>query len=50
MAHEELSGLTVVHWSVPDPVPAGDPESFDAALANLADRVRRLAPYLAAIS
>ena len=26
-----------VHWSIPDPVPAGDPGSFDAALAQLAD-------------
>jgi len=46
-AHEELGGLAVVHWSVPDPVPAGDPASFDATLAELADRVRLLAPRLA---
>ena len=50
LAHEELGELAVVHWSVPDPVPAGDPGSFDAALADLADRVTRLAPRLAAIS
>jgi protein-tyrosine-phosphatase len=50
LAHEELGGLAVVHWSVPDPVPAGDAASFDAALAELADRVRRLAPRLAAAS
>jgi protein-tyrosine-phosphatase len=50
LAHEELGGLAVVHWSVPDPVPAGDPASFDAALDELADRVRRLAPRLAAAS
>jgi len=37
-----------VHWSVPDPVPAGDPGSFDAALAELALRVERFAPRLAA--
>jgi protein-tyrosine-phosphatase len=49
-AHEELGDLAVVHWSVPDPVPAGDPASFDAALATLADRVGRLAPLLAAAS
>lgn len=48
LAYEEVGGLAVVHWSVPDPVPAGDPGSFDAALAELADRVRRLAPRLAA--
>jgi protein-tyrosine-phosphatase/DNA-binding HxlR family transcriptional regulator len=50
LAHEELGTLVAVHWSVPDPVPAGDPASFDAALAELADRVRRLAPRLAAVS
>ncbi len=50
LAHEELAEATAVHWSIPDPVPAGDPDSFDAALAQLADRVRRFAPRLAAVS
>jgi protein-tyrosine-phosphatase len=50
LAHEELAEAGTVHWSVPDPVPAGDPGSFDAALAQLADRVGRLAPHLAAVS
>ena len=50
LAHEELAEAITVHWSVPDPVPAGDPASFDAALAQLADRIRRLAPRLAAVS
>jgi protein-tyrosine-phosphatase len=45
-AHEELGALAAVHWSVPDPVPAGDPESFDAALDELDHRVRVLAPRL----
>jgi protein-tyrosine-phosphatase len=48
LAREELGGLAAVHWSVPDPVPAGDPGSFDAALAELGQRVGRLAPRLAA--
>jgi len=39
-----------VHWSVPDPVSADDPASFDAALAELSDRVDRLAPRLVAAS
>src|SRR5438067_5173278 len=34
LAREELGGQAVVHWSVPDPVPAGDPASFDAAVAE----------------
>jgi len=50
LAHEELAEATAVHWSIPDPVPAGDPASFDAALAQLADRVERLTPRLAAVS
>jgi protein-tyrosine-phosphatase/DNA-binding HxlR family transcriptional regulator len=48
MAREELGREAAVHWSVPDPVPAGDPASFDAALAELSDRVERLAPRLSA--
>ena len=50
MAHEQLGRQAAVHWSVPDPVPAGDPASFDAALAELGHRVQRLAPRLAASS
>ena len=50
LAHEELGALAAVHWSVPDPVPAGDPGSFDLALTTLADRVGRLAPRLVAAS
>ena len=50
MAHEELGRQAAVHWSVPDPVPVGDPASFDAALAELSHRVERLAPRLAATS
>jgi protein-tyrosine-phosphatase/DNA-binding HxlR family transcriptional regulator len=42
LAHEELAETPAVHWSIPDPVPAGDPGSFDAVLAQLADRVERL--------
>ena len=50
LAHEELGDARALHWSVPDPVPAGDPGGFDAALAQLADRVGRLAPRLVAVS
>jgi protein-tyrosine-phosphatase len=50
LAHEELGALAAVHWSVPDPGPAGDPGSFDVALTTLADRVGRLAPRLVAAS
>ena len=50
LAREELGGASAVHWSVPDPVPAGNPASFDAAIAELSHRVGRLAPRLAATS
>jgi ArsR family transcriptional regulator, arsenate/arsenite/antimonite-responsive transcriptional repressor / arsenate reductase (thioredoxin) len=48
MAHEELGQRPAIHWSVPDPVPAGDPGSFGAVLAELGQRVERFAPRLAA--
>jgi ArsR family transcriptional regulator, arsenate/arsenite/antimonite-responsive transcriptional repressor / arsenate reductase (thioredoxin) len=47
LAREELGRQAAVHWSVPDPVPAGDAASFDAAVADLSSRVGRLAPRLA---
>ena len=50
MALEELGRQAAVHWSVRDPVPAGDPASFDAALAEIRHRVEWLAPRLAATS
>jgi hypothetical protein len=37
-------------WSVRDPVPGGDPASYDAAIVDLSHRVRRLAPRLTATS
>jgi ArsR family transcriptional regulator, arsenate/arsenite/antimonite-responsive transcriptional repressor / arsenate reductase (thioredoxin) len=50
LAHEELGRQAAVHWSVPDPVPSGDPASFDAALTELSSRVEHFAPRLAATS
>lgn len=50
LAHEELGGQAAVHWSVQDPVPAGDDGSFDAALDELAHRVSLLAPRIEAAS
>jgi protein-tyrosine-phosphatase len=47
LAREELGAAAAVHWSVPDPVPAGDPGSFDAVLVELGRRVGLLAPRLA---
>ncbi|WP_328851289.1 helix-turn-helix domain-containing protein [Micromonospora globbae] len=45
-AHEELTGPVRprLHWSVPDPVRVDTDEAFEAAYADLADRVNRLAP------
>lgn len=47
-AHEETGALAQCHWSVPDPVRAGDDAAFDAALVELERRVADLAPRLAA--
>lgn len=52
-AHEELrtddpTHASRLHWSVPDPVRAGTSRAFDAAYDDLARRVARLAPCLAA--
>ena len=39
-AHEELApDDTWLHWSVPDPVPRGTRRAFDAALAELSERI-----------
>lgn len=45
-AHEELTELAhdAAHWSVPDPVRAGDTAAFDAAVTDLTGRISRLAP------
>jgi protein-tyrosine-phosphatase len=43
-AHEEVGGD--LHWSVPDPVPAGTDAAFDRALDELERRVSGLAPRL----
>ena len=40
-AHEELDPDDAwLHWSIPDPVPAGTKAAFDAALVELRDRIR----------
>ncbi|MEH0981518.1 arsenate reductase/protein-tyrosine-phosphatase family protein [Micromonospora sp. CPCC 205556] len=45
-AHEDLTGPVRprLHWSVPDPVRADTDAAFEAAYADLADRIDRLAP------
>lgn len=48
--NETLAESAALHWSVPDPVPAGDAASFDAALTDLAGRARAFAPRLAPAS
>lgn len=48
LAHEELGDAGRLHWSVPDPVPVGTADAFDAAFAELERRVSEVAPRLAA--
>ncbi|WP_214317530.1 arsenate reductase/protein-tyrosine-phosphatase family protein [Nonomuraea sediminis] len=43
-AHEELTEVERLHWSVPDPVRTGTDDDFERAYADLAARVHRLAP------
>lgn len=45
-AHEDLTPLPALHWSVPDPVRSGSDDAFEAAFADLARRVGDLAPRL----
>jgi protein-tyrosine-phosphatase/DNA-binding HxlR family transcriptional regulator len=51
-AHEELAGVRGLsdpvadrlHWSIPDPARTGDDSAFDRVVADLADRIARVAP------
>ncbi|MGN9809259.1 arsenate reductase/protein-tyrosine-phosphatase family protein [Micromonospora sp. BQ11] len=47
-AHEELTGpiRPRLHWSVPDPVRVDTDDAFEAAFADLAARVDRVAPVI----
>lgn len=45
-AHEEIGADADVHWSIPDPVPAGDASAFDHTVTELERRVVDLAPRL----
>ncbi|CAN7337340.1 helix-turn-helix domain-containing protein [Arthrobacter sp. LjRoot78] len=47
-AHEELTGLRGVHWSVRDPLRLGTAEAFEDAFADIAHRVNDLAPRVRA--
>jgi len=41
--HEELHApLDWWHWSIPDPVPSGNPKAFDAVVAELEGRVNQV--------
>jgi protein-tyrosine-phosphatase len=47
-AHERLTTTGPrLHWSVPDPVRANTDKAFEAAYADLSDRIDRLVPVLA---
>lgn len=47
-AHEEMTGLGGVHWSVPDPLRLGTDEAFEKAFSDIAHRVDDLAPRVLA--
>lgn len=45
-AHEELTPLGGIHWSIPDPLRTNTRDAFEDAYANIAHRIRGLAPRL----
>lgn len=45
-AHEELTSLRGVHWSVPDPLRLNTAKAFEDAFADISHRVNDLAPRL----
>jgi protein-tyrosine-phosphatase len=45
-AHEELTTLRALHWSVPDPLRANTPESFEYAFNDLSHRINDLGTRL----
>ncbi len=47
-AHEELTGLGGVHWSVPDPLRLGTEEAFERAFMDISHRITGLAPRMLA--
>lgn len=47
-AHEMLAGRAQAHWSIPDPAPNPTDAVFDQTVADLRDRVGRVAPRLVA--
>lgn len=47
-AYEDLGDVIDVHWSIPDPVAAGDDRAFDDAYAEISRRIAVLEPCLSA--
>ena len=48
-AHEELTGLGGVHWSVPDPLRLDTEDAFEKAFDDIAHRIHDLAPRVLAV-
>ncbi|MFW0773652.1 helix-turn-helix domain-containing protein [Paenarthrobacter nitroguajacolicus] len=47
-AHEELTGLGGIHWSVPDPLRLDTAAAFDQAFDDITRRIHDLAPRITA--
>ena len=45
-AHEEISNLAGIHWSVPDPLRLNTEDAFEGAFTDIARRISDLAPRL----
>lgn len=42
-AHEELNGIDILHWAIPDPVAVGTAAAYDVTITDLGRRVTSLA-------
>lgn len=50
-AHEQAADVGHgLHWSIADPVPAGDPAAFDRTVDDLAERITRLRPNIRTVA
>jgi protein-tyrosine-phosphatase len=45
-AHEELTSLSAIHWSVPDPLRNNTEDAFENAFNDISHRINDLAPRL----
>lgn len=45
-AHEEITGVSRIHWSIPDPLRSNTPSAFESAFQDISERVSTFAHQL----